>query len=59
MSESNDSTVYWVNTMRGEQPRCKKCDGILTRGPQGGVIESECPKCHMELRHGLPPVESR
>lgn len=50
--------VYWINTMRGEQPRCRKCDGMLTRGPKGGFVESECPTCHMELRH-VPAVESR
>lgn len=54
------ATIYWVETMRGEQPRCRKCDSSLTRGPRGGVIESECPNCHMELRNGTPPaVETR
>lgn len=52
---------YWITTMRGEQPRCRKCDGPLTRGPQGGVTESLCPACGAELREGMnaPSVERR
>ena len=57
-TEDATELVYWVNTMRGEQPRCRKCDGPLTRGPQGGFVESECPHCHMELR-STPPMERR
>lgn len=56
--EESTQLVYWVNTMRGEQPRCRKCDGMLTRAPKGGFLESECPNCHMELR-SVPPMESR
>ena len=55
-------TYYWVQTMRGEQPRCRKCDTFLTRGPRGGVVDDECPNCHMNLRDGVadvPSLESR
>jgi uncharacterized protein with PIN domain len=55
----NTEAVYWIGTMRGEQPRCRKCDGMLTRGPRGGFIESECPNCHMELRSGSAPAVER
>lgn len=43
---------YWVPTMRGEQPRCRKCDAPLTRGPKGGVVDAECPQCGMNMRDG-------
>lgn len=56
----SEERVYWVGTMRGEQPRCKACDGMLTRGPQGGFVESECPGCHTHLREDASGrVESR
>jgi predicted RNA-binding Zn-ribbon protein involved in translation (DUF1610 family) len=54
--------VIWVNTMRGEQPRCGSCGASLTRGPKGGFVESECPECHIELREAsdaLHGVETR
>lgn len=57
-AEESTGLVYWVPTMRGEQPRCRKCDASLTRGPKGGFIESECPSCHVELR-SVSPMESR
>jgi len=41
---------YWVNTLRGNQPRCQNCNSMLTAGPGTTVTESECPKCHMNLR---------
>lgn len=58
-ADESTALVYWIDTMRGLQPRCRKCDTSLTRGPKGGVIESECPSCHMELRNASPSVESR
>jgi hypothetical protein len=51
-AEESTEAYYWVNTMRGEQPRCRKCDRPLTRGPKGGVTESFCPSCGAELREG-------
>lgn len=60
-AEETTEAYYWVSTMRGEQPRCRRCDGPLTRGPKGGVVDAECPQCHMNLRDGVTnaPVESR
>lgn len=56
----NTDAVYWVVTMRGEQPRCRECDGMLTRGPKGGVVDSACPTCGAEIRSGnASAMESR
>lgn len=52
-------TYYWVGTMRGEQPRCRNCDGPLTRGPKGGVTDSICPQCGAELRANATPSMER
>ena len=47
--ENATESVYWVHTMRGWQPRCRACDGSLTRGPQGGCSDTKCRACGAEV----------
>ena len=50
--------IYWLATLRGNQPRCKGCNAMLTP-VRNTVVEAECPNCKANLRDNVSTVERR